>query len=62
MTQFENITKYLLNDEQVLYDSSLLTQLSTKMIEQHAENNVRWSVINYCKLLFNFLKDPPYLI
>ena len=41
MTQFENITKYLLNDEQVLYDSSLLTQLSTKMIEQHAENNVR---------------------
>jgi len=39
-TRVENITKCPINHNQ-LQNSSLLTQMTTKMIEKHAENNVR---------------------
>lgn len=40
MTRFKNIAKCLLNHEKLIFKSSLLTQLLTIMIENHAENNL----------------------
>jgi len=39
--RFKKIKKCPLNHEKFLLKSSLLTQLLTKMIENHAENNIK---------------------
>jgi hypothetical protein len=41
MTRYENITQFPLNPEQLLYKSYFLTQITTKMTEKYAENNLR---------------------
>lgn len=41
----ENITKLPLNHDQLLYNSSIMTQMSDKMTEKQTDNNLRWHVI-----------------
>lgn len=41
----ENITKFSLNHDQLLYNSSIITQMSDKMTEKQIDNNLRWHVI-----------------